>query len=173
MKPGERGQVTQIREGIDDEFTLADLKMEFGLGGVTLTSVSSYTDRDVVVLRDASQLTGSVTLQLGGTPAEVRFNSPLYRQDGAEVFSQEVRLASDGGGGFEWLVGAFYQDIDRDYGQDLPTPGYDALLTRVGIPPSAVFNAPPDTPYYSQVPYDFNQLALFGEGTCASPSSGA
>ena len=34
--------------------------MEFGLGGLTLTSISSYTDRDVVVLRDASQLTGSV-----------------------------------------------------------------------------------------------------------------
>ena len=50
VRPSERGQVTQIREGIDDEFTLADLKMEFGLGGLTLTSVSSYTDRDLVVL---------------------------------------------------------------------------------------------------------------------------
>ncbi len=54
VNPGERGQVTQFREGIDDELTLADLKMEFGLGGVTLTSVSSYTDRDLTVLRDAS-----------------------------------------------------------------------------------------------------------------------
>jgi iron complex outermembrane receptor protein len=166
VNPGRRGQVTQIREGIDDEFKLADLRMEFGLGALTLTSISSYTDRDLVVLRDASQLTGSVTLSLGSTiPAEVRLNSPLYDTTKLEAFSQEVRLASDGGGSFEWLIGAFYQDIDRDYGQNLPTPGYDALLVRLGLPPSSGFNAPPDTPYFSNVPYSFNQFALFGEGT--------
>ena len=119
-----------MREGIDDEFKLADLKMEFGLGDVTLTSVTSYTDRDVVVVRDASQLTGSVTFQLGGTSDEVRFDSPLIDTTNLEVFSQEVRLASDGGGAFDWLVGAFYQEIDREYGQNLPTPGYDAFLAR-------------------------------------------
>ena len=166
VNPGERGQVTQIREGIDDEFTLADLRMEFALGGLTLTSVSSYTDRDVVVLRDASQLTGSVTVDLGSAiPADVRLDSPLYDTTALQSFSQEVRLASDGGGAFEWLVGAFYQDIDRDYGQNLPTPGYDALLVRLGEPPSSAFNAPPDTPYFSDVPYSFSQFALFGEGT--------
>lgn len=170
VTPGERGQVTQLREGIEDEITIADLKMEFGLGGLTLTSVSSYTDRDVVVLRDASQLTGSVTLTLSGTSgvatsADVRLNSPLYDTTALKAFSQELRLASDGGGAFEWLIGAFYQDIDRGYGQNLPTPGYDALLTRLGQPTSAGFNAPPNTPYYSQVPYDFQQFALFGEGT--------
>ncbi len=171
VNPGRRGQVTQFREGIDDELTLTDLKLEFGFGAVTLTSVSSYTDRDLTVLRDATQLTGSVTLSLSGatgvplTPADVRLNAPLYDRTALKSFSQELRLASDGGGAFEWLVGAFYQDIDRDYGQDLPTPGYDALLTRLGLPPSAGFNAPPDTPYYSKVPYSFRQYAAFGEGT--------
>lgn len=165
VNPGERGQVTQIREGIDDEFRLADLKMEFGLGGLTLTSVSSYTDRDVVVLRDASQLTGSVTFQFGGTPADIRLNSPLYDTTALKAWSQELRLASDSGGGFEWLVGAFYQKIDRDYGQNLPTPGYDAFLVRVGRPTSDFYNAPPDTPYFSDLSYNFKQFAAFGEGT--------
>jgi iron complex outermembrane receptor protein len=165
VTPGERGQVTQLREGIDDEFTLTDLKMEFGLGGVTLTSVSSYTDRDVLVLRDASQLSGSVSFQFGGTSADVRMNSPLYDTTSLHSFSQEVRLASDGGGGFEWLVGAFYQKTGRHYGQNLPTPGYDAFLARVNLPPSSFFNAPPDTPYFSDLTYDFKQFALFGEGT--------
>src|SRR6185436_16732167 len=106
VNPGERGQVTQIREGIDDEFRLADLKMEFGFGGLTLTSISSYTDRDVVVLRDASQLTGSVTISLSGvhnvplTSADVRLNSALYDTTSLKAFSQEVRLSSDGGGAF-------------------------------------------------------------------------
>jgi iron complex outermembrane recepter protein len=171
VNPGERGQVTQFREGIDDEMTLADLVVNWGLGGVTLTSVTSYTDRDVVVLRDASQLTGSVSISFAGafpppaTPAEVRLNSPLIDTTNLELFSQEIRLASDSGDKFEWLVGAFYQDIDREYGQNLPTPGYDAFLTSHGLPDSAGFNAPPDTPYFSDVPFTFKQLALFGEGT--------
>ncbi len=170
VNPGERGQVTQFREGIDDEFALADLTMEFGLGGLTLTSISSYTDRDLTVLRDATQLTGSVTLSFDAgrgiaTPADVRLNSPLYDTTSLKSFSQEIRLASDGGGMFEWLVGAFYQEIDRDYGQTLPTPGYDDLSVRLGRLRSSGYNAPPDTPYYSRVPYDFSQFALFGEGT--------
>ncbi len=166
VNPGRRGQVTQLEEGIEDEFMLADLTIEVGLGGLSLTSVTSYTDRDVVVVRDASQLSGSVTLSLGSTIAEeVRLDSPLIDTTSLKAINQEVRLASDSGGAFEWLVGAFYQDIDRDYGQNLPTPGYDAILIRLGLPPSAGFNAPPDTPYFSQVPYDFKQFALFGEGT--------
>ena len=175
VNPGRRGQVTQIPEGIDDEMTLADVVINAGIGGLTLTSVTSYMDRDVVVVRDASQLTGSVSISLGGafpqgapipaTPAEVRLNSPLIDTTQLKTFSQEVRLASDGGDAFEWLVGAFYQDIDREYGQNLPTPGYDAFLTLRGLPNSAGFNAPPNTPYFSQVPFEFKQFALFGEGT--------
>jgi iron complex outermembrane receptor protein len=165
VTPGDRGQVTQLREGIDDEFRLADLKMEFGLGSLTLTSVSSYTDRDVVVLRDASQLSGSVTFQLGGTPADVRLNSPLYDTTDLKAFSQELRLQSDTSGSLEWLIGAFYQHIDRDYGQNLPTPGYDAFLASVNLPPSSSFGAPPDTPYFSDLSYKFQQFAAFGEAT--------
>jgi iron complex outermembrane recepter protein len=175
VNPGERGQVTQIPEGIDDEMTMADVVLNWGLGGVTLTSVTSYTDRDVEVVRDASQLSGSVSITFGSIfpqsgpipadPAEVRLNSPLIDTTQLKTFSQEVRLASDGGDAFEWLVGAFYQDIDREYGQNLPTPGYDAFLTRRGLPPSTGFNAPPNTPYFSQVPFTLKQFALFGEGT--------
>ncbi len=166
VTPGERGQVTQLREGIDDDFMLADLKIEWGLNGTTLTSVTSWLDRDVVVLRDSSQLTGSVTFgSFGGNSAETRLNSPLIDTTNLKEFSQELRLASEGGGAFEWLLGAFYQDIDRDYGQNLPTPGYDALLISRGIPPSSFFNAPPDTPYYSMVPSRLKQFAAFGEAT--------
>jgi len=80
VTPGRRGQVTQLQEGIDDEFTLADLKIEVGFGGLTLTSVTSYTDRDVVVTRDASQLTGSVSLSLARIAVHGRGPCDLQRQ---------------------------------------------------------------------------------------------
>jgi iron complex outermembrane recepter protein len=155
---GERGQVTQLKEGLTDEFTMADLKLEFGFGDVGLTSVSTYIDRTVQVRRDASQLTGSVTVDVGGTPAQTRLDSPLIDDTDLQVFSQELRLGSSGEGPFQWVVGAFYQQADRDYAQTLPTPGYDEVLSP---PPTAQ----PDTPYYSRLTYDFSQFAAFGEAT--------
>ncbi len=158
VDPGERGQVTQLREGLTDEFTMGDVKLEFGFGDLGLTSVTTYIDRQVQVLRDASQLTGSVTQDVGGTAAQVRLNSPLIDDTDLQVLSQELRIASTGEGAFQWLAGAFYQTADRDYAQTLPTPGYDAILPR-GT------GAPVDTPYYSRLSYDFTQFALFGEAT--------
>jgi iron complex outermembrane receptor protein len=156
---GERGQVTQLDEGLTDDFTMADLKLDFGFGGdVGMTSVTTYIDRQVRVDRDASQLTGSVTQDVGGTPAQVRLDSPLIDESDIQVFSQELRLASTGEGSFQWLTGVFYQTVDRDYAQTLPTPGYDAILPR-GT------GAPVDTPYYSRLTYDFQQFAVFGEAT--------
>ncbi|HWJ06346.1 MAG TPA: TonB-dependent receptor [Steroidobacteraceae bacterium] len=174
---GERTQVTQIREGIEDEFTLGDLKLEYDFGGITLTSITSYTDRQVTVVRDASQLTGSVTYDLeeaytdeGARPADVRLNSPLIDATDLNAFSQELRLSSnDPEAMFRWLVGAFYQQVDREYGQTLPTPGYDAqVISRLSITPgmdSTDLGAPPDHPYFSDLTYDFEQFAVFGEGT--------
>ena len=162
---GEREQFIQLQEGLTDEFTLGDLKITYDFGGMTFTSISSYTDRDVEVDRDASQLTGSVTFDVGGTPAEVRLNSELIDKTSLKSFSQELRLSSNGTEKLDWLVGAFYQDTDRDYGQDLPTPGYDAITRRLFNTDSAANGAPPDTPFFSDLSYTFKQYAAFGEAT--------
>jgi iron complex outermembrane receptor protein len=162
---GEREQFTQQDEGLEDDFMMADLTIDLDIGGATLTSVTTYTDRDVVVLRDASQLTGSVTFDVGGTDAEVRLPSPLFDTTEYQAMSQELRLASSEADGLAWLIGVFYQDIDKEYGQNLPTPGYDAITQRLFGVDSADFLAPPDTPFFSNLTYDFQQLAVFGEAT--------
>ena len=94
---GERGQVTQFREGIDDDFLLVDLKLDFSsrhtLG---LTSISSYTDREVVVLRDASQLTGSVTIDLGGTARRRAPELAAVRQHGSQGVQPGITAGLDG-----------------------------------------------------------------------------
>ena len=176
---GDHTQVTQLTEGIEDEFTLGDLTASYDFGAVTLTSVTSYTDRQVTVVRDASQLTGSVTYDLeqaytaaGAITADVRLDSPLIDATDLTAFSQELRLASNASDArFRWLVGAFYQQIDRDYGQTLPTPGFDTrVISRLSITQgmdSTDFGAPPDHPYFSDLTYDFEQFALFGEATYA------
>ena len=158
---GDRQQYTQLREGMSDDFLLGDLKLDYDFGAATLTSISSYTHRTLLVTRDASQLTGSVTYQIFGEIPEVRLDSPLLDHTHLNVLSEEVRLASNGVHAVDWLVGGFFQHVDRRYGQNLPTAGYDALI---GVPGSEV-NAPPDTPFYSDIVYHGKQYAAFGELT--------
>jgi len=182
----DRQQYTQLTEKFQDEFLLGDLTIEVGLGNHALTSITSYTDRDILVIRDASQLTGSVTYDLGAarpaTSAEVRTSSPLNDATTVKVFTQEVRVASDYDGRWQWVAGAFYSDIERKYGQRLPTPGYDQIMREIYAPyvdpedgpvcppsdlgclDSVRLGAPePDMPFYSNIPYDFKQFAVFAE----------
>ena len=101
-------QYTQQHEGLTDDFTLGDLKIDYAFGPATLTSITSYTHRDVLVLRDATQLTGSITFDIFGDVPQVRTNSPLFDRTHLNVLSQELRLASNGAQTFDWLVGGFF-----------------------------------------------------------------
>ena len=168
---GGREQFTQQHEGMNDDFTLADLKVDYTFGPVTATSISSYTHRRVQVLRDATQLTGSVTYDLRGDGDQVRINSPLYDRTHLNVISEELRLASAGDSSLLWLVGGFFQHVGRRYGQDLPTPGYDALTQVLIQTDSAANNAPPNTPFYSDLSYRLKQYAAFGEATYKATDS--
>jgi iron complex outermembrane receptor protein len=165
---GEREQFLLLDEKFADNTFLADLTASIGLGGVDLTSVTSYIDRDILVSRDASALTGSVSVDLGFPTAGVLLPSNLVDTTQLQTFSQEVRLSSNGSGPFQWLIGAFYSDVDRIYAQRLPTPGYDAFTdARFGAGTSvAVANGfPLNSPYNADLPYDIKQKAVFGEAS--------
>jgi iron complex outermembrane receptor protein len=160
---GERQQYTQQREGITDDFGLADLKVEYDFGPATLTSISSYTHRKVTVLRDATQLTGSVSVDVN--IPEVRVNSPLFDRTHLNVTSEELRLASNGKSTVDWLAGGFFQHVGRRYGQDLPTPGYDSFNAAAGFPLGQNPVGLVDTPFFSDISYRLQQYAAFGEAT--------
>jgi iron complex outermembrane receptor protein len=95
----------------------------------------------------------------------VRTNSPLFDRTHLNVTSEELRFASNGAQTIDWLAGGFFQHIGRRYGQDLPTPGYDALNAKYGIPlgpnPAGLY----DTPFFSDLSYTLKQYAGFGEAT--------
>jgi iron complex outermembrane recepter protein len=165
---GERQQYLLLRERFEDDTFLADLNVTADLGPVTLTSVTTYINRDILVSRDASALTGSVSVDLGFPAAGVLLPSNLVDTTDLETFTQEVRLASSNSGPFQWLVGAFYSDVDRFYRQRLPTPGYDAFIdARFGAgTAAAVTNGfPLNSPYNADLPYDIRQTAIFGEAS--------
>lgn len=165
----ERQQYLLLREGFKDEFKLADLTIAWdGDGPIGVTSVTSYIDRDILVSRDASALTGSVSVDLGFPAAAVLLPSNLTDTTGVKQFSQELRFASQGDGPLQWLVGGYYASVKRTYAQRLPTPGYDAATDAVlGAGTSvAVRNGfGPDSPYNADLPYNLKQMAVFGEAS--------
>ncbi len=165
----EREQFLLLNERFKDETFIADLVGSVDLGGVELTSVTSYIDRDILVSRDASALTGSVSVDLGFPAAAVLIPSNLRDITTLETFTQEVRLASTGSGPFQWVIGGFYSDVERVYAQSLPTPGYDLVTDQVLGAGTAAgsrngFNIV-DSPFNSFLPYDMKQKAVFGEAS--------
>ena len=158
---GEREQLTQTGEPFTDEFLLADLNVQYDFGAVALTSITSYTDRDVLVVRDATALTASITGGSIGLPENVyTIDGPLDDATTARVWTQELRL-SGGEDRVKWLAGGFYSNTDRDYGQSLLVSGFESAS---GIPTQGL-RAPRDVLFFSDLAYQLDQFALFGEAT--------
>ena len=162
----EREQYLLLDESFSDDTLLADMTANIDLGGAALTSVTSYINRDIAVNRDASALTGSVSVDLGFPAAAVLLPSKLVDTTDLEQFTQELRLASTGDGPFQWVFGGFYSKVDRVYNQRLPTPGYDAYTDAVlgaGTSAAVANGFQLNSPYNAYLPYDIKQKAVFGE----------
>jgi len=164
-----RQQFLLLREQFKDKTLIADTTVEVNFDTVDFTSVSSYTYRDILVSRDASALTGSVSVDLGYPDAGVLLPSNLRDTTKVNQYTEEARLSSSGDGPFQWLFGGFYSHVTRKYQQVLPTPGYDAVTDAVlGAGTSAAVGlgiAPVDSPFFSQLPFTLKEIAAFGEAT--------
>ncbi len=162
---GDHRQFTQIEEPTTDKFVLGDVNLSYNLpGNHTLTSITSYSDRDIDVVRDAGALTSSITGgSIGLSPAVYTLDSPLIDTTKAKSFTQELRVGG-GAAALQWLVGGFYGNNKRHYGQNLPVIGFTRLS---GIPTAGTKLALTDELYKSDLHYTLKQYALFGEGTYA------
>lgn len=159
----EREQYTQLEEKFEDEFFLVDLTATYSTDNLIFTSVTSWTDREVLVLRDATALTASIT---GGSAGESEtiytLDAPLSDTTEVEVATQEFRIASNTENKLQWVAGIFYSEIDRHYAQSLLVSGYEAN-GGTAFAPTAGPRARTDELYYSDIPYELKQLAVFGE----------
>jgi len=165
---GPRQQYTQIREPFSDKFLLADVNLQYDLGSMKLSSITSYTHRDILVVRDATALTASVTGGTIGLPASIyTLDSPLNDATKSKVWTQELRL-SGARDRLRWVVGGFYSKNTRDYGQDLSDIGFDTAAAPIlGAPFGFTkgLRAPKDHLFWSNLHNDLKQGALFGEAT--------
>ena len=167
---GERQQYLLLDEAFEDETLITDTVAEMELENLlSVKYMFSYTKRDILVSRDASALTGSVSVDLSFPDEAVLLPSNLRDTTDLKQMTHEVHFSSSNESVLQWLAGVFYSNTDRDYGQKLPTPGYDVFVDaslgkeehdrrRNGFPDT-------DSPYVSELTYDLRQVALFGEST--------
>ena len=178
---GKRQLFTQIKEPYTDTFMLGDLTVEYDFGPAALTAVTSVTERDVRVVRDATALAASVSFSPFSVPeAGYTIDAPLIDDTIARALTQEVRLGGSTAR-VDWVIGSFYSTARRHYGQSVPAENYvriagpavSEFLRVVTGNPDLVWTGSrplaghPDTEelFWSDLDYDYSQLALFGETT--------
>ncbi len=168
---GERQQFLLLDEAFEDETLILDTVVKWELEDMFDVNYSvSYTNRDILVSRDASALAGSVSVLNLMLPAdEVVRPANLRDTTDLEQFTQEMHFSSNDDRSVQWLVGFFYSDTNRDYAQRVPTPGYDDVLRDAGFGGAITSTSngftDEDSPYMSELTYDLRQFAVFGETT--------
>jgi outer membrane receptor protein involved in Fe transport len=102
----------------DNDTFAASANLSYDLGGATLSSISAY---ETFNRREYNDWDATAAAQAG-----TFFGSKV------DVFSQEIRLASDGDGPLRWLVGGYYANEklrDRFYSDFVDSLGFIALTT--------------------------------------------
>ncbi len=108
--------------GDREESVRASADIQYDFGNVTLTSITAYAHRNSEYTFDGDN---TVCDRVGGCPnfgfpfapaiPKGKSDFALSSNDGSfRDWSQELRLQSNGGQRFDWLVGAFYYDNHRD-----------------------------------------------------------
>ena len=176
---GPRQLFTAVAEPYTDKFLLGDVNLQLDLGGATLTSITSYTHRNILVQRDGGALYSSVVGGSFALPENIyTLPDPFQDHTNSLVWTQEVRVAGTRER-LHWLVGGFYANTKRGYGQDVYARGFDTLAAPICCPVLEPGLPPPPQPYgftqgplaakdhlfFSDLHYKLRQTAVFGEAT--------
>ncbi len=120
----------------DIDYRVYNALFNYDLGFATLTSSSSYTKLNQTKRDDATaNLSGLIEAVLG--PAN---NLYLGQKTNNRKYTQEVRLASNEGAPFEWLVGGYYTDEKGLIFQEYVAVAPGTLTKLTGLPLLAELN---------------------------------
>jgi outer membrane receptor protein involved in Fe transport len=141
-----------LDEPYESQYDLYSATLNVKIGDMTLTSVTSYSEADLLVTSDATRAYGELIgaiLEIGTIHADVSY--PF----GQKKLTQEIRLASPASDRFEWLVGVFYTDEDNEVEQTVSLYDPDTGELLDGLNPAAVV----------QLPNEYQEYAIFTNGT--------
>lgn len=142
------------REKKDD---LLSLEITADLGFAELVSATGKSSFKAVGQRDQTDLLIRLAYSYEEFPA---FSSFTREVDKADIFTQEIRLVSQGDSPLSWIVGGFYNKIESDGDSREFTPGFDVFaVNEFGgdqLRPDAL-------EYISVSESETKEKALFGE----------
>lgn len=152
----------------DSDMTALDASID--LGFATVSSTTSHFRTDGKSYWEGTwgvlALPAAFLPYYTGSPANPRFNVNQRFDDENDVFTQEVRLVSNGGGAFDYILGAFYQKEDYTstwYGFSPGQAQYNNLpgVTELGFPLE-----PENTRFWTVGgTNEFTDKSIFGELT--------
>lgn len=145
---------------------LTSLEANFDLGFATLTSSTAYYNNE-----------GNITSENTGFYAQNGWLGAFYynyprpmatavRSFGDEAFTQELRLVSNEGEEFDYIVGAFYIDQNRLSTQDSYLVGLSQWAQAAGLPWITT-----DQDYHYRQEVHFTEIAVYGQLTWHATST--
>ncbi|GAB3103029.1 TonB-dependent receptor [Aestuariicella hydrocarbonica] len=148
---------TKVLEEFEREVSLGSLIVKHDFGFAELTSATSLTTNEADSVHDQSYNYGysGFWAYYAGVPREVVTGKKHYE---SKSTTQEFRLTSNGEGKLDWLVGAYYNDVEFDAESYDYIAGVDELYAMVN--PQA-----PDLGYSNFLESEFEDRAVFGELT--------
>lgn len=174
----ERQVIRLAEDPFDDEYYIAGLTANLDYDWGTLTSVTSYFDRefnntldDNHRIRDALGLAHTAGCFLVGfaDPSCEPNNTIFTNASEATQLTQELRISAPGEAEVQWVVGLFYSDQSRDFEQHEPifsesgVPSLAGYYTLFGGIPAGAFGEGPNEIFTGNQSIDTQQIALFGE----------
>jgi iron complex outermembrane receptor protein len=124
------------QEPYHDYFRLASLKVEYAFDFATLTSATSYFNREVMQSTDSTealQNINNLTHLVNGNYV-ANFIQNLYVEvDPTNQISEELRLTSSSSGPLQWVGGLYFAKLDSGYITYNQAPGFATALT-CGLP---------------------------------------
>ena len=163
----------------DDDWQQTSLTFKGDLGGAEFSATSAWFDRDIAyewdnhVYEQYKDAYWGVYSGYGLYNSEYTFGTTFNEQT-QERFSQEVRLTSTGASRFQWMVGAFYEDVADEwlFGAQNPslmdtvaweTANYYAYTYYAAYDHIDYPLAPSNVGFYNHFVRAVEQTAAFGE----------
>ena len=183
LPPGGHNQeYSQIDQPFSRNTNLSSLDLSYDAGFATLSATTSYYTTSGFMISDqtyniAGQAGGFYLPYYAGVPTNPRFVYDFSFGDTERTFSQEIRLVSNVGPEkqFDYVVGLFYQDQNREGTWYVANPGSPARSVAQGcttpvfagsVPPACLLTSGPnDVTFIQDDKQHFEDKSIFGELT--------
>ncbi|MBX7496815.1 TonB-dependent receptor [Qipengyuania sp. 6B39] len=156
---GKYESAMRVPEPNDRKTQLFSVEATADLGFAQLTSATGWATEDETGQRDQTDLLIALEYSYEAFP---NFTSFTLEDSDIRAFTQEVRLVSQHGGPFQWIVGGFYQNFRFSGFSKEFTPGFDQFaVDEFG----GIQLRPDSLEYFSVDEQKLEELGFYGELT--------